>query len=221
MKIALLHPQFAPNLYDLASMIHADRIIWQDTEPWSRKGRSHRAKIRTADGFQWVNIPIKTEDKGKSNGEVRIDHNQDWITPFWYALEYNYRNSIYFDVYEPELRADLKHAREIDRLISFNIYFIKRLFRYLELNLTIEYASSIKEYDTDPDHLLHTLHASTLFMEHQARNYQRQATHVDKAMIQHPRYRQHFPGFIEECSILDVLFEYGPESFELLDGLYT
>jgi len=60
MKLALILPQFAPNLYDIAVMLQADRIILQDVEEWSRKSRVHRARIRTPEGTQWINIPIKT-----------------------------------------------------------------------------------------------------------------------------------------------------------------
>lgn len=60
MIISLQQPQFAPNLYDLSAMHRADRVILLDEDQWSRKGRTHRARITEA---EWINIPIKTEDK--------------------------------------------------------------------------------------------------------------------------------------------------------------
>ena len=110
MKVALLYPAYLPDLYYLACIMQADRTILLDTEPFSRKSRVHRGKIRTPEGFQWLNIPILTEDKKKPLQEVRMDHSSGWAASHLRALEYNYRNSIYFDFYEPELRADLEQA---------------------------------------------------------------------------------------------------------------
>lgn len=219
LKLALLFPQFAPNLYDLAAMLKADLVVWQDTERWSRKSRSHRAQIRIVEGTQWINMPVRTEDKKKSNAKVRIDHEEDWFEPLWNALEYNYRNSIYFDFYEPEIRSDLEKAFELDYLLDFDRYFIERLFRYLEVKVEIRLASEFPEYDADPDLFAERLGADTIYQEYGARNYQRQAKETVSAMEEHPVYKQHFEGFEPECSVLDVLFQYGPESFRVLDSL--
>src|SRR6056297_256040 len=126
MTLALLTPQFAPNLYDLAAMLRADRLILQDVERWSRKSRIHRAQIRTPKGIQWINIPIRTEDRKKAIKDVRMDHSEDWVTPLLRTLEYNYRNSIYYDFYEPEIKADFKSAYDYTYLMEFILYIQKR-----------------------------------------------------------------------------------------------
>ncbi|MFN1834737.1 WbqC family protein [Balneola sp. MJW-20] len=221
MKLALLFPQFAPNLYDLASMMKADRVVLQDTERWSRKSRTHRAQIRIVEGTQWVNLPVRTEDKKKSNAEVRIDHSEAWLEPFWNALEYNYRNSIYFDFYEAEIRNDLNMAFEFDTLLEFNLYFLSRMFRYLELGISCELSSQLDNYNEDPDKFAAAAGADILFQEYEARNYQRQANGniLKTALDEHPVYKQHFEGFESECCVLDLIFQYGPESFRVLDQL--
>ena len=131
MTLALLLPQFAPNLFDLASILAADRIVLQDLEEWSRKSRVHRAKIRVPEGTQWVNIPVRTEDRSKPIRQVRIDHSDDWVTPLLRTLEYNYRNSIYYDFYEPEINADFHSATDYTYLLPFCLYVQKRLFHFM------------------------------------------------------------------------------------------
>ncbi|HLR31521.1 MAG TPA: WbqC family protein [Fodinibius sp.] len=217
--LALLFPQFAPNLYNLAAMLQADRTILQDVEQWSRKSSVHRAKIRVPGGTQWINIPVCTEDRKKAIREVRIDHSEDWINPLLRTIEYNYRNSIYYDFYEPEIRADFRSAEKYRYLVDFVLYMQKRLLRFMDLSINFELSSGITGYTSDPDLLVRRLGSDTLFQEHEGRHYQRQARGKTDPVFTHPRYHQHFKGFKPWCSILDVLFQLGPESFRVTDRL--
>lgn len=219
MKLALLLPQFAPNLYDLAAMLQADRLILQDAEPWSRKSRVHRARIRTPEGTQWINLPVRTEDRDRPVHKVRIDHERDWIAPLLRSLEYNYRNSIYYDFYEPEIRADFESAADYNYLQPFILYIQRRLLRFMDLSVDYTLASEMPDYCSDPDELARRMGADTLFQEHDSRRYQRQARTASRPDMDHPRYHQHFEGFEAGCCILDLLFQFGPESFRITEKL--
>lgn len=221
MNLALLQPTFAPNLYDLSVMLQADRIVLQDSDQWSRKGRVHRALIRTPDGTQYIHIPVRTEDRKKAIRDVRIDQEEDWITPVLRSFRYNYRNSFYFDFYEPEIRADFTEGRGYEFLLPFVLYLRRRLFRFLELNIDQKeiLASELAGYTTNPDQLAKRMATTSLFQEHASRHYQRQAELRIDPDFKHPEYRQHFSGFEPWCSLYDLLFQYGPESFKVLDEL--
>lgn len=221
MKLAILFPTFIPTLHDLAIMLHSDLVILQDVETWSRKSRVHRAKIRTPEGTQYINIPVVTEDRDKPINKVRIDHSEEWVEPLLRSLEFNYRNSVYFDFYEPEIRSDFDSALKYEYLLDFNLYLRGRMFRFLEIeNLPeIILSSDLNEYDSDPDQLTRNLNADQYFQEPGARHYQRQGKNKSKMKFNHPEYRQHFEGFEPDCCLLDLLFQYGPESFRIVDDL--
>ena len=201
-------------------MLQADRLILQDVERWSRKSSIHRAQIRTPEGTQWINIPVRTEDRKKSVREVRIDHSEEWVTPLLRALEYNYRNSIYYDFYEPEIRADFESAYDYTYLMEFVLFIQKRLLRFMDISVSYELASDIPEYTSNPDLLAERLDADTILQEHDSRHYQRQSElYKGEPEFEHPTYHQHFEDFEPWCSILDVLFQFGPESFRITDRL--
>lgn len=219
MKLALLQPHFAPNLYDLASMLKADEVIWNDLERWSRKGRTHRAAIKGEQGLQWINIPIETQDKKKAIGEVRIDHSEDWIEPFWNALLHNYSNATWFDFFADELEADIHEFQQFEKLIDLNTWFFDRLRSYMEFDVTYRLASQIPEFSPNPDQLISNLKIDILYQEHDAKNYQWLSDHQVQALQNHPVYQQGPDDFISGLSILDVLFHYGKESFRVFDSL--
>ncbi|MGN8224744.1 WbqC family protein [Gracilimonas sp. BCB1] len=219
MRLALVQPQFAPNLYDLVAMLKADRVIWNDLEQWSRKGRTHRAVIKGEQGKQWINIPIKTEDKKKAIGEVRIEHEEEWIEPFWNALYHSYSEATWFDFFVDELQHDVEKAAEFEKLIDFNIYFFGRMMTYLELNIEYELASQTADFDSNPNTFMGNTKADILYQEYDAKNYQWLSDQAKPALEKHPEYAQLGDDFLPECSIIDLLMNCGKESFKVLEKI--
>ncbi len=202
MKIALIQPQFAPNMYDLVSMLRADRVVLLDVDLWSRKGRTHRAMIKES---EWINIPIKTEDKKKAIKEVRIDHTNDWYTPFWNGIYHNNHHRTYFDYFEDELKALFEEVRTSKYLIDFNLAVFQRLLQFLEVDMDVELASessfNLEEY-------------STIYIENECRNYFRHVPYPDKI-----DQRVKLLAYYFELSIFFLLFNEGPESYSVLESL--
>lgn len=221
MHLAVLQPVLIPDLHDIALMKAANRVVIQDSEQWSRKGRTHRALIRTPEGTQYLNMPVKTEDRKKPIREVRIEHSESWTDLILRALKYNYSNSVYYDFYEPEIRADITKGKYFEYLMPFSSHLRNRIFTYLEIEIKaeIEYCSELPEYHSDPDRLAKNLEVDAYFQEHDARHYQRQGKNRSDLPFKHPEYRQHFKGFEPYCCLLDLLFQYGPESFRVIDQL--
>jgi hypothetical protein len=219
LRLALLQPQFAPNLYDLAAMLKADRVIWNDLEQWSRKGRTHRAVIKGKQGKQWINIPIKTKDKKKPIGEVRIEHGEDWVEPFWNAIHHSYSEATWFDFFVDELQHDIDQAAEFEKLLDFDIYFFERMMTYLELDVEYQLASKVPGFDPNPDIFLQKTGADILYQQHDAKNYQWLSDHTKPALETHPECPQPGTNFLPECSIIDLLMNCGKESFKVIDRL--
>ncbi|TVQ04721.1 MAG: hypothetical protein EA359_05380, partial [Balneolaceae bacterium] len=131
------------------------------------------------------------------------------------------RNSVYYDFYEPEIRADFESAGNLEFLLPFVLYLRQRVFSFLELeiNKTITFSSQLEKYVPDPDQLARHLNADIYYQEPGARHYQRQGINRSELSFTHPVYHQHFDGFEPDCCMLDLLFQYGPESFRVTDKL--
>ena len=221
MTLGILQPILVPDLHDLAIMFKSDCILYQDSEQWSRKGRTHRALIRTPGGTDYISVPVVTSDKKKPINQVRIDHSEDWISQILRTLEFNYRNSVYYDFYEPEIRSDLEKGFQFEVLLDFSLFLRRRIFQYLEISphADIIFSSAMSGYHSNPDAMAKKLGAGQYFQEHDARHYQRQGENRSEISFKHPFYRQHFPGFEPYCCLYDLLFQYGPESFKILDEI--
>lgn len=219
--LTILQPVLIPNLADLTLIVEAEKIYYSDCDRWSRKSRVHRAKIKTADGTAYIHIPILEEDRKKSIHQVRIDHHVDWKTPLLRTLEFNYRKSLYYDFYEPEVTALFESAIEYDLLIGFIRHLNRQLFTYLELTVTdqIFYGSEIAPDLTHPDKICTLLGETGYRQDSSSSRYHHVGKDAPPFHFTHPVYRQHFEGFEANCSVLDLLFQYGPESFRIIDQL--
>ncbi len=202
MTISLIQPQFAPNLYDLASMLRADQVILLDEDTWSRKGRTHRALITQS---EWINIPILGLDKKKSIKDVRIDHSSDWFTPFWNGIYHTFHSFRYFDYFEDELKALFEEGRSSELLINFNLRVFKKILQCLEVDITYHLAS-------ETPYELNT--KTVIYQEYKSKNYIHRLEYAQSIEIKHPAITP-----IAQLSILHLLFNYGPESFKLIDLL--
>ncbi len=223
MKTGCLAPALLPDLEHLAVVMLTSRTFYLTDEPFSRKASAHRAKIRTANGVQWLHVPVRTEDRRKPYSEVRTDPDTaDWVNSWTKALDSSYGNSVYYDFYRDELLDDFRRAAEYSLLDDVLTYLNKRLFTYLELNELFSEKTS-RTTSTEFTNYISQNPESTVIIESRGRYY-RKPGRIPAASIQEfsgslPKYRQQFPGFEPGCSILDLLFHYGPQYFEITDGV--
>lgn len=183
-------PSAFPDLPWLIRWLQSEAMILDDVSVFSRKLTVHRGKIRNRDGFQWIHMPVHPDDRKKPLHLCRTDPSGDWVTPLLRSLEYAYRNSIYFDMFEPEIREDMQHAARCERYLDAVAYLNQRMWLYLELEF-LPPVMWLSERETSNEN--------------------------DRKPVTHPVYRQHFGGFIEGCCLYDVLFEVGPEFWKMAD----
>ena len=220
-KTALLLPSAFPDLSYLQRCITSDHIVIDDVSAFNRKSSVHRGKIRTPQGVHWIYLPVHTDDRKLPLHQARLDFTTDWITPLWRAIEYNYRNSIYFEHYEPEIHADLVHISTSQNYTDATRYLNQKLWSYLELpasSLPTNYLS--QEFDPEA-RLTQLISTQDVIYEANSKNYQSYSRSAISPSDENlPPYRQHFGGFEPECCLLDLLFEEGPESWRIIEKLH-
>ena len=231
----LIQSSFAPNVYDLAAFFRVDQVLMLGGQAWSRKGRTHRAAIRNKDQRQWIGLPIRTEDKKNIISQVRIDSKQDWIGAFLNAVQHSYTKARYFNYYWKEFDALIKEAATNERLWDFNEYVFRGLLEFMSLNYLLEKVLLLPEpYNLYKDaemslqlqqfEKLETSGAKktsensavSYIQECLSKTYMRPIPRAQTSYDPGLRYPQHQGEFIEHCSLIDLLFEQGPESYRYL-----
>lgn len=241
----ILLPSVLPDLHWLQVALVSDSIYLQDQLKYSRKSKLHRGKIRTPAGSQWISIPVHPEDRNLPLHLCRVDGTTDWLTPLWRSIEYNYRNSIYFDFYEPELEDVFKRVAEIENYCDACDYLTSVWFNWLEIpmpniirnrmvdsghahvpehsSVTIDQATgklSNEDKNNIPIAALSPLESDMIMVrERHSLQYLPPTWGAIELHVPIPKYKQHFGSFFEDCCILDLIFAVGPESWRITDQM--
>ncbi len=191
---------FAP--IDLFSAAYnAETILWETCDNYQKQTYRNRQYIYGANGKLLLNIPIKHNTK---KGEpqpyttVEIENKYRWQLTHWRSIESAYRTSPFFEFYEDDLKS--LYTTPFKFLHEFNTACWEALFNCFQLDKTEANTSEyIKQYpaDTAVSDCRHLIIAKR------------------QPAINLEAYQQVFEekyGFLENLSILDLLFNEGPES---------
>ena len=181
-------------------------------ENYQKQSYRNRCRYYAGDGVQTLSFPIVHTDGSHNNipiREVRVDYTTDWVTRHKRAIESAYKMSAYFDYYADEL-FDILDSHP-DTLFSLNMqitgFFIGKAGLAVDLRETdtfCPYGSDMygddfreKIHPKRPDTILHDMNLEKPYFQVFSGKY----------------------GFIPNLSVMDLLFNEGPDSILYLKNL--
>jgi len=204
-------------------MRRADVFCYLNDVQYKKNEWQNRNRIKTAQNWQWVTVPVRYHFPEKIN-EVRINQAVDWRKKHLQALITNYSRAPYFKEYIPIFEDTF--SREWEFISELNIHLIESLKGLLDMGEIPSVLSSDFKLSEEPtDRLIDickALGADTYLAGKGGADYmdlERFEKNRLKVMIQefaHPVYPQLFDGFQSHLSIVDLLFNCGPESMKII-----
>jgi hypothetical protein len=201
----LIETQFFGPISAWASLSQWKEIKLEAHEHWQKMSFRNRCQILTQGGVKYLTLPVK----GGRNQHGRVDEMEletgiKWKRENWRTLESAYNSSPYFFHYAPSLQALL--MEEASRLFLFNLqcmeWMVNRLGWFGKISQTISF-EKVANQDGVVDR-------RGKFMPR------------NRAEYRLPSYPQSFgTQFESNLSILDLLFQMGPQSLPYLDGLLS
>ena len=177
-------------------------------ENFQKQSYRNRCRFYAADGVQTLSFPI-LHDGGTHKqpvADIRIDYSKPWVLQHKRAIVLAYGMSAYFDYYKDELFAILDSQPE--KLLDLNLallrFFIEKIGLKVDLRLTEDY---VKE--TDCEDLREVIHP-------------KKDNDVLRRLGLEKPYFQVFAqkyGFKSDLSVMDLLFNEGPDSILYLKNL--
>jgi len=198
----ILPTAYFPSILQLALMIQNGSYWLETQEHFVKQSFRNRCEIYGANGKQKLVVPVKWRNHSPMH-KVELSYAENWQKLHWKSFESAYRASPYFDFYEEDFRPFFEQ-KEIQYLLEWNRQLEQTVCELLELKIELKETES---YETcEPD-------------------YRKLISPKNKALTQKldfPPYLQVFGdkhGFIPNLSILDLLFNLGPESVTYLKKL--
>ena len=179
-------------------------------EHYVKQSWRNRCRFYAADGAQTLNFPVRHEDFGKPISQMRIDWKTDWLTRHERAIISAYRTSPYFEYYQDELFAILDSRPEL--MLDFNTQILRFFLRKTGIPADIRFTSEWEAV---------TIEGHKVTDLREAIHPKRPNSILKDLGLERPYWQVFSPkhGFIPGLSIMDLLFNEGPDSICYLKEL--
>ena len=229
MLIGILQPSYIPWLGFFEQISRVDVFVLYDDVQYDKQGWRNRNKIKNSQGAQWLSVPVLT--KGKRTqliNQTQIDPTSKWNLKHLISLKTNYKKSIYFNQFYSQIEPLLN--KKWIYLLDLNLNLLNLLKEYLGIKTRIILSSSLLKRlpkDSSPESRLieicDKVGGDTLYEGAAGQNYI-DATIFKTAQIRliyqqyhHPIYRQLYGDFMPYLSVVDLIFNEGPNSLSILE----
>ena len=222
MMAAIHQPQFMPWLGYFDKMDRADCFVLLDSVQFKKNEWQNRNRIKTAQGWQWLTVPVSYRFPEKIN-EVRVRNTENWRNKHWQALRTNYARASGWDEYNSALSA--LYEQDWDAIAAVNRASIEWLRQVLGIDTPLARASDM-QVSEDPSQRLvdicRIVGADTYLAGADGRNYMDLEPFAAAGLevvfqdYEHPVYPQLFGEFEPRLSALDLALNCGAGSLEIL-----
>ena len=177
-------------------------------ENFQKQSYRNRCRFYGAEGVQTLSFPILHEGGTHKIpiSEIKIDYKTPWVQQHERAIISAYGMSAYFDYYKDELFAILEagHERLFDLNLALIRFFIEKTGIKVDLRLTEDY-----EREPQMEDLREAIHPK------------RPNTILSELDLEKPYFQVFAPkyGFQSDLSIMDLLFNEGPDSILFLKNI--
>jgi hypothetical protein len=218
MRVTIHQPQFLPWLGYLDKIDQADLFVVLDTVQFKKNEWQNRNRIRTAQGWQWLTVPV-LQKFGQTMAEVRINDRVDWRSKHLRALDMHYARAPWSTHYMQGLHQ--LYDESWDRLRDLNVAVIRWLLGAFGITTPLRLASELEPQDpkSDPtDRLIEicrAVGAKTYLAGSGAQDYmdisrfKRSGIGFVIQEFHHPTYPQCYTPFLPAMAAVDLLLNCG------------
>lgn len=217
-------PVYLPWLGLFHKIALADMFCIFDIAQYQTKDYNNRNKIKTNAGPIWLSVPVESKNHfQKKICDIKIINN-GWNRKHLKSIQLSYKKAPYYENYIGPL-ATILQQKQYDFLTDLNTDILRFFLDSLGINVPIVKASDYDFQGYKSDLVLdmcEKLKASDYIFGAQGKNYANAKSFSEKGIhiffqnYLHPQYHQLYGEFQPYMSLLDLLFNEGPRSREIM-----
>lgn len=196
-----------------------DEVEIEQRESFQKQTYRNRCLIATTQGVQALTVPIERSNPSTVNTikDIRISNHGNWRHLHWNALVSAYGESPFFEYYQDDIRPFFE--KRWAYLFDYNEAIREKMCELLDIEAKVSFSLEFKVY---------SLEMNTLVAEKSTINYKLSTINkikdfreginpkhpmADPDFDPKPYYQvyQQKHGFLPNLSVLDLLFNMGPE----------
>ena len=193
----MVPPYFGP--ISCWKQIINSNILWDVHQNYIKQTYRNRTFIHSANGLQILTVPVKHSKIKFSMLEAKIDNSIAWQKNHWRSIESAYSSSPFFEFYKDSL--EKIYIKEYIYLTKFNFDIIKLILEWTDIEMKSELS---KDYKIGYENSL---------------DLRKNIENKKYSCSENLKYRQVFSeknGFLNDLSIIDLIFNEGPNSISYL-----
>ena len=201
--MAVFCTAYFPCVSYMARFLAENQPVIEVWETYHKQTYRNRCRVMTANGVESLSVPvIKVNGNHTMTKDVTISYDQPWQQIHRRCLESAYKASPYFDHYYPYLKPIFE--TRFERLINLNDSALKAIMKILKVQKEIVHTTDyLKEVDND---LREAFSPKTTLNPNAFPHY-------------YQVFSTKFP-FAPDLSVLDLLFNEGPNALPLLTSVF-
>ncbi len=228
MRIGIIQSSYIPwkGYFDFIDSV--DVFVFLEDVQFTRRDWRNRNIIKTANGPRWLTLPV--ESKGKYDqliSDVRVA-DRSWYLDHLNSLRHAYARAPHFKVVWPYVESMYSEAASEEHLSSVNVALIRSIMGYLNIRTPLRLSTEFPATSGKNERLMSIcseLGATEYVSGPAARSYIDEKTWADagirvryKSYSGYGEYPQLHGEFEDRVSILDLLFNCGPDSARFLQS---
>lgn len=224
MIVSIHQPNFLPWLGFFDKVDRSDVFILLDNVQFEKNDWQNRNRIKGANGPQWLTVPVQHKFP-QTIAETRINDTVDWRRKHWNAITANYGKAPEFQRYGPIFEE--VYRQTWTGLADLNIHLLRIVFDLLGLRQPVRLASELPVHTASSQRLAELCRAAGAdvylagagghnYLD--TRPFEERQVRVEFQAYQHPVYPQLFGAFEPYLSVMDLLFNCGDRSPDIIRG---
>jgi len=225
--IVIMQPSYLPWVGYFSLVDQASVFVFLDTVQFEKQSWQQRNRIRTPKGLEWITVPVFIKGRfGQLIREVEINPER-FPDKHMKQIRQNYSRAPYFKTYEEEFFDVLRRASQRFSLSDLNIALIEWISAKLTLSARFIRSSQLRAMGKRTEllvQILRELGASDYLsplgsLEYIRTEYSLFVENEIDVTFQnyvHPEYRQTYTPFVPYASVIDVLFNEGERSIDVI-----
>lgn len=223
MKVGIIQSSYIPwrGYFDFIDEV--DLFVFLEDVQYSKGSWRNRNRIKTQNGLLWLTVPVHAKHGKIQIRDVRIDNSKKWVHQHARTLEENYARAPYFRDYYIGFLNQLNTG--FKNLSTLNIAITQWLMQQLEIHTPTMISSELDPEGKATDRLLDILvklGADCYVSGPSAKNYleeskfRKKGIRLEYKSYDYPDYPQLWGNFVSNVTVLDLLFNMGPDSRRFL-----
>lgn len=207
MNRAILTSSYLPCIQFFSKLVSYNEIQVEQFDHFNKQTYRNRCKILGANGVQSLNIPVeKARNRKMLMRDVRISYDTQWQKQHWKSIVSAYNSSPFFEYYADVLEPF--YNENFEYLFDFNQQLLNVLCEEIEIDVEIVTTDDFILYDDEQT------------MDYRAVIHPKPQRQLEDKRFEAKPYTQvfsHKAEFEANLSIIDLLFNKGPETLSFLE----